>query len=156
MPNADNNRARSTDTFFIPRSILNTDAGPEQGHRALDSAIDHHDIASAIRNGKTTESRADDGKKEAKKEKLEKVKALRAAENDGSPYKLTLKASGKKTDVGIVHGGQIETNIVGGDQSDVGEFPYYGACVIHFGNFDLYFFTDNLTLLGILYVLSNS
>jgi hypothetical protein len=77
--------------------------------------------------GSSTErdnSRANKKKKQAEKEK---IKALGSTENEAGAYELKPKhGNDKKADEATPTHNQIGLNIVGGDQSSVGDFPYYG------------------------------
>ncbi len=100
----------------------------DSNDRDLQTAADHH-VVDIIRNGPSTQSRQEEKKKNATKKKLAKVKALQASENEPSPspYKLTRKVGSDQNKVSTLNNIEIETNIVGGEQSQEGEFPYYGA-----------------------------
>ena len=71
--------------------------------------------------------RADKKKKEAEKEK--KMNVLGSAENEAGAYELKPKHGNedKKVDEATPTHNSIGLNIVGGSQSSVGEFPYYGT-----------------------------
>jgi hypothetical protein len=71
--------------------------------------------------------RADKKKKEAEKEK--KIKVLGSTENEAGAYELKPKHGNedKKVDEATPTHNSIGLNIVGGQQSSIGEFPYYGT-----------------------------
>lgn len=93
-------------------------------HRVMEENASYS-VASLVESTKRDNQRVDKKKKQAQKEK--KVKALGSVDNEAGPYNLRPKPGNKKADGAIPTHNQIETNIVGGDQSEVGEFPYYGA-----------------------------
>ncbi len=126
---------------------------PDVNDRNLQTAADHH-VVDIIRNGPGTQSRQDDKKKDATKKKLEKVKALQVRESEASPYKLTQKIGSDQKKVTTINNNQIETNIVGGEQSQQGEFPYYGALSSLSERKDGHPYTLNVKQAHIIYLLS--
>jgi len=115
-----------------PKHHSNAEPNPTTNKRILENAADQH-LAQVIRTGPSTTTNNDDKRKDLKKQKLEHMKALQTPETKSKPltYTLTQKIDTKPRAGEIVETGQIETNIIGGEQSQQGEFPYYvgmGGC----------------------------
>ena len=56
-----------------------------------------------------------------------KAKGLHSTSNKAGAYHVTSKLRNKEYDDATTTQSQIELDIVGGDQSGIGEFPYYGT-----------------------------
>jgi hypothetical protein len=96
-------------------------------HRATEEKANYSVAGLVGSTGRREHQRVNKKKKEAQKEKKAKAKALRSTDNEAGAYELKPKHGNEKVDGAIPTHNQIETHIVGGDQSGVGEFPYYGA-----------------------------